>query len=71
MIAELRYVVRSLVREREFTLGVIATFAVAIGATAAMFGLVNRLMLAPPPGLLHPQRLQQRSAVSRPHSDNS
>ena len=51
MIAELRYVVRSLARERGFALGVIATFAVAIGATAAMFGLVNRLMLSPPPGV--------------------
>ena len=57
MIGDLRHALRSLVRERAFTLGVIATFAVAIGATAAMFGLVDRLMLAPPAGVEDPRQV--------------
>jgi hypothetical protein len=32
---------------------VIVTLALAIGANAAMFGLVRQLMLAPPPGIAH------------------
>jgi predicted permease len=37
--------------------GVVATFALAIGANAAMFGLVTRLMLAAPPGVAEPQQI--------------
>ncbi|MBC7897838.1 MAG: ABC transporter permease [Cytophagaceae bacterium] len=70
MIAELRYVVRSLARERGFALGVIATFAVAIGATAAMFGLVNRLMLAPPPGVADARQVMRvQYAYGEPSGD--
>lgn len=50
----LRYAVRSLRREPALVAGVIATFALAIGANAAMFGLVSRLMLAAPPGVADP-----------------
>ena len=49
--ADARYAVRSLRREPTFCAGVILTFALAIGANAAMFGLVERLMLAAPPGI--------------------
>ena len=49
--SDLRYALRTFRREPAFVLGVVLTFAVVIGANAAMFGLVRRLMLAPPPGI--------------------
>jgi predicted permease len=48
---DLHHAVRGFKREPAFVAGVALTFALAIGATAAMFGLVQRLMLAPPPGI--------------------
>jgi len=48
---DVRYSVRTLRREPTFVAGVVLTFALAIGANAAMFGLVTRLMLSPPPGI--------------------
>ena len=48
---DIRYAVRTLRREPTFVAGVVATFALAIGANAAMFGLVTRLMLSPPPAI--------------------
>src|SRR6188508_1950537 len=44
---ELRYVLRELLRARLFTLSVVATLALGIGANAAMFDLVDRLMFRP------------------------
>ncbi len=48
---DIRYAARTLRREPTFVAGVVLTFALAIGANAAMFGLVTRLMLSPPPGI--------------------
>lgn len=53
-MTSLRYALRSLRREPALVAGVVATFALAIGANAAMFGLVSRLMLAAPPGVADP-----------------
>ena len=53
----LRYAVRSLGREPGLALGVITTFALAVGATAAMYGLVTRLMLGAPPGVADPAQV--------------
>src|SRR5688572_13858844 len=44
---ELRYVLRGLLRARLFTFSVVATLALGIGANAAMFDLVDRLMFRP------------------------
>src|SRR6185503_18659338 len=52
----LRYAVRSLRRDPSLVIGVVLTFALAIGANAAMFGLVTRLMLAAPAGVTDPAR---------------
>src|SRR5688572_24826112 len=56
-MTSLRQAVRSLRREPALVAGVIATFALAIGANAAMFGLVTRLMLAAPPGVVDPENV--------------
>ena len=53
----IKHAARSLRREPSLALGIILTFALSIGATAAMFGLVNRLMLSAPPGIADPKRV--------------
>ena len=54
---ELRYAARTFRREPTFVAGVVLTFALVIGANATMFGLVQRLMLAPPPGVQDADRV--------------
>ena len=51
LLRDIRYAGRTFRRDRAFATGVVLTFALVIGANAAMFGLVRRLMLAPPPGI--------------------
>jgi putative ABC transport system permease protein len=67
---DVRYAVRSLRRSPGFSLGVIATLALGIGANAAMFGVVDRLMYRPYPMLRDPStvhrvylRYMERDAV--------
>lgn len=51
MKSDLVSAIRALRREPGFVAGVVFTFALAIAASASMFGLVDRLMLSPPPGI--------------------
>jgi predicted permease len=51
---DLRYAVRSLRTKPGFTLAVVATIALGIGANAAMFGIVDRLLFRPPPLMKDP-----------------
>src|SRR6185295_4144256 len=51
---DVRFAARTLRREPALVTGVVATFALAIGTNAAMFGLVTQLMLAAPPGIGDP-----------------
>lgn len=46
--ADVRLSLRSLVRRPGFTAAVVVTFALGIGANAALFGIVDRLLLRPP-----------------------
>jgi predicted permease len=52
---DLTYAARTLRREPGVAIGIMATFALAIGANAAMFGLVGKLLMAAPPGVRDPQ----------------
>jgi predicted permease len=54
---DIRYAARTFRREPAFVAGVVLTFGLVIGTNAAMFGLVQRLMLAAPPGIQDPERV--------------
>jgi len=56
---ELRYTIRALCSSPGFTAAVVATLALGLGANAAVFGALDRLMLRPAPYLRDP------AAVSR------
>jgi predicted permease len=68
--SDLRYAARAFRREPTFVVGVVLTFALAIGTNAAMFGLVRRLMLAPPPGIRDAERVV-RAAMTFTADDGS
>src|SRR5437660_5597344 len=52
LLADLRHAVRQLARSPGFTLGVVLTLALGIGANVVMFSVVDRMLFRPPP-LLH------------------
>ncbi len=45
LIADLRYAVRSLLRARGFTLAVVVTLGLGIGAATAIFSVVRAVLL--------------------------
>jgi hypothetical protein len=56
---DVRYAIRGLRRSPGFAFGVIATLALGIGANAAMFGVVDRLMFRPYPMLRDPSTVHR------------
>ena len=57
LIRDLRYAIRGLFRSPAFTLAVIATLALGIGANTTMFGVVDLLLLKAPSGVRDAQRV--------------
>ena len=57
LVTDIRYAFRTFRREPTFVAGIALTFGLVIATNAAMFGLVRRLMLAPPPGVQDAERV--------------
>ena len=55
--SDLRYALRGLRTSLLLSVTIVATLAIGIGATTAMYGVMRRLMLAPPPHVAVPERL--------------
>ena len=56
---DLRYAVRGLRTKPAFATAVVVTLALGIGANAAMFGIVDRLLFRPPPLLKDPETVHR------------
>ncbi|HSA55713.1 MAG TPA: ABC transporter permease [Gemmatimonadaceae bacterium] len=56
-LMDLRHTVRQLRRSPGFASAVVITLALGIGATSAMFGVLDRLLLRPPSDVREPERL--------------
>lgn len=54
---DLRMATRGLRREPQFAIAVILTLALGIGANAAMFGIIDRLLFRAPPLIVEPDRV--------------
>jgi predicted permease len=59
LVQDLRYAVRGLRAKPAFTIGVVLTLGLGIGANAAMFGIIDQLLLRAPAHLLRPEQVDR------------
>lgn len=64
------YAVRQLRRAPAFTIGVVVTLALGIGANATMYGVIDRLLLRPPAHVVAPDQLGTLSVTFDPRGGN-
>lgn len=65
MKQELAFTLRSLRRTPVMVSVIVLTLSLGLGATSALFSIVDRLFLRPPAGVVHPDRLRRLYAVSQ------
>ena len=54
---DVSYAIRQIRRSPAFTAAVVGSFALGIGANAAMFGIIDRLLLRPPAHVVDPEHI--------------
>jgi len=67
---DIRYAARGLRREPMFAMFIVATLALGIGANAAMFGVVDRLLLRGPEHITAPSRVMRVYETEQPTGMN-
>src|SRR5215467_10726448 len=70
MLQDVRYGMRTLLKRPGFTLITILTLALGIGATTAVFSLIQGVLLSPPP-YNHPEQLVLIPSSRLDHEETS
>ena len=70
LISDLRYAVRSLSRARGFTLAVVLTLGLGIGANTAIFSVVRGVLLRPLPHKDGDRLVYLRHSIKGPGGEN-